>query len=190
MNHNCNAIIETSTNTLIAGCKNTIIPNSVTSIGDWALYGCRGLTSVDIPNSVTSINMYAFSNCWELTSVTIPSSVTYIGRGTFDGCSTLNDIYCYAAPIQLTWEYDMAEFKSDKETKCHVRADKLAAYKEKFFDANVTFVGDLEGDLTAIDSLTSDASDGAWYTLSGQKLDSEPTAPGVYVKDGMKVYVK
>ena len=45
---NCNAIIETSTNKLIVGCKNTTIPNSVTSIGDWAFASCSGLTSVTI----------------------------------------------------------------------------------------------------------------------------------------------
>ena len=57
---NCNAIIKTATNTLISGCKNTIIPNSVTSIGDRAFYECSGSTSVTIPNSVTSIGNYAF----------------------------------------------------------------------------------------------------------------------------------
>ena len=55
---NCNAIIETATNTLITGCQNTTIPNSVTSIGNYAFYGCSGLTSVTIPNSVTSIGEY------------------------------------------------------------------------------------------------------------------------------------
>ena len=72
---NCNAIIETATEAMIAGCKNTVIPNSVTSIGDYAFYGCTGLTSVDIPNSVTSIGDYAFAGCTGLTSVIIPNSV-------------------------------------------------------------------------------------------------------------------
>ena len=51
--NDCNAIIETASNTLVAGCKNTEIPNSVTTIGGYAFYGCSGLTSLTIPNSVT-----------------------------------------------------------------------------------------------------------------------------------------
>ena len=89
---NCNAIIETATNTLIAGCMNTIIPNSVTSIGDFAFFDCSGLTSVTIPNSVTSIGMYAFSGCSGLTSVTIGNSVTSIGEHAFSDCSGLTSI--------------------------------------------------------------------------------------------------
>ena len=61
------------------------IPNSVTSIGDYAFYGCASLTSVTIPNSVTSIGDYAFYDCTSLTSVTIGNSVTSIGDYAFTG---------------------------------------------------------------------------------------------------------
>ena len=90
--NNCNAIIETATNTLIAGCQKTIIPNSVTSIGDWAFNGCYSLTSITIPNSVTSIGDWAFNGCESLTSITIPNSVTSIGDWAFERCSSLTSI--------------------------------------------------------------------------------------------------
>lgn len=80
-----NCLIETESKTLIAGCKNSIIPtdDSVTSIGGWAFYNCTELTSVTIPDSVTSIGYSAFRYCTGLTSVTIPDNVTSIGWGAF-----------------------------------------------------------------------------------------------------------
>ena len=90
--NNCKAIIETATNKLIAGCKNTIIPNTVTSIGNSAFSGCSDLTSVTIPSSVTSIGQFALSGCSGLTSVTVPSSVTSIGGGAFQGCGCLTSV--------------------------------------------------------------------------------------------------
>ena len=66
---NCNAIILTATNTLIAGCKSTVIPNTVTSIGFEAFYFCSSLTTITIPNSVLTIGNNAFHGCSGLTSV-------------------------------------------------------------------------------------------------------------------------
>ena len=68
------------------------IPNSVTSIGDYAFSYCSGLTSVTIPNSVTSIGYEAFSYCSGLTSVNIPNSVTSIGDYAFNNCTALKDL--------------------------------------------------------------------------------------------------
>ena len=75
-------------------CKNltsVTIPNSVTTIGRDAFLDCYRLKSVTIPNSVTTIGDYAFRNCG-LTSVTIPNSVTTIPYGAFRGCSSLTSV--------------------------------------------------------------------------------------------------
>ena len=90
--NNCNAIIETSSNILLAGCKNTTIPNNVTSIGEGVFLGCSGLTAVTIPSSVTSIGWSAFSGCSSLTAVDIPNSVTRIDPHAFRECSGLTTV--------------------------------------------------------------------------------------------------
>ena len=73
--------------------KNIVVPNSVTSIGNSAFYGCSSLTQIEIPTSVTSIGDDAFHNCSSLSQIEIPSSVTSIGRAAFSGCSNLT-IWC------------------------------------------------------------------------------------------------
>ena len=90
---NCNAIIETKSNTLIAGCKNTVIPSSVTSIGDYAFFGSE-LTSITIPNSVKSIGDYAFGGCSDLTSITFKrTSPPEFGKEVFYIVNTSIPIY-------------------------------------------------------------------------------------------------
>lgn len=102
---NCNAIIETATNKLITGCQNTIIPHTVTSIGDRAFYSCQGLRNIDIPNSVISIGKYAFAECTGLTHAIIPNSVEtpvrYSGTGWFMGCTNLSHVTIGSSITQM-----------------------------------------------------------------------------------------
>ena len=75
-----------------SGLTSLTIPSGVTSIGDKAFRGCSRLTSLTIPSGVTSIGDWAFSGCSGLTSLTIPSSVTSIGNYAFYGCSGLTSL--------------------------------------------------------------------------------------------------
>ena len=84
----CNAIIETATNILVAGCKTTIIPETVNEIGDKAFSGC----SVEIPNTVKKIENMAFGFCSNLKTVVIKGRDTKIMSGAFD-CDFLQSIF-------------------------------------------------------------------------------------------------
>ena len=168
---NCNAIIKTATNTLISGCKNTIISNSVTSIGNYAFSGCSGLTSLTIPhsvttigdnafyeclgltrltigNSVTSIGNMAFSGCSGLTRLTIPNSVTSIGDWAFTGCSGLTRIDAYPNPEKVKVStggnvfYDVPKYGT-----LHVLPKYLSAYRTTSPWKGFT---NIKGDLTEI----------------------------------------
>ena len=86
-----NCIINRSTNELLCGCKASVIPSTVKSIGKRAFYFCENLTSITIPSSVTNIKAQAFRGCSSLTSITIPSSVTTINSdNVFTKCTNLS----------------------------------------------------------------------------------------------------
>ena len=88
---NCNSIIDTEFNTLIVGCKNSVIPNSVTSIGYYAFYGCSGLTELILPNSVASIGDGAFICCSDLSKITSLAEIPPVcGSGVFDRVNKTN----------------------------------------------------------------------------------------------------
>ena len=151
----CNAVILKADNELFIGTPATVIPVTVTSIGESAFYNLNGLTSLVIPDNVMSIGKEAFSACYGLETLTIGSGVTSIGEKAFKNCAKMADVLCMADPEKLTWEGndDASCCKSDGSTKFHV-ADPNA-WKAKFPDAHVQFVaigsaetkdGDVSGD--------------------------------------------
>ena len=128
--NNCNAIIETSTNTLVVGCQSTIIPNSVRRIGNSAFSRCSSLSSVVIPDSVTSIGSFAFTGCSSLTSVTIPNSVTSIGEYAFRGYNYYSGgcwYTCIMNLISVTIENEEGKVEFDR-----------SAFED---NAKITYVG-------------------------------------------------
>ena len=158
-NH-CNAIIETSSNKLIAGCKSTVIPNTVTALGYAAFSGCTSLKNITIPGSVTHIGDFAFSLCEGLTGIAIPSSVTYIGGGAFYNCSGLADVYSHIADPSAISMGNVV-FYQDPENyssrTLHVPEGTVDAYQDnlrwsRFFGQIVddlipeTLSGDVNGD--------------------------------------------
>ena len=106
---NCNAIIHTETDTLIAGCQNTIIPQSVINIGTRAFGKCSTLTTISIPDSVKNIAMFAFYECKSLSEINIPYSVTSIGYSAFEGCSSLTSISISDVPVEDEELYNQAD---------------------------------------------------------------------------------
>lgn len=85
--NNCNAIIETTTDTLVRGCKTTVIPEDVVFIGHYAFSGCNGLEEIVIPDAVHSIGEGAFRSCSHLRTITFGSGVKSIGRLPFGDMS-------------------------------------------------------------------------------------------------------
>ena len=122
---NCNAIIETATNTLLYGIKISTIPADIEAIGDEAFNGSQittlelsgnvksigrnafyntWLTSVTLEEGLVSIGEYAFGRCLWLGQIVIPRSVTTIDHYAFDSSTSLN-IYAKATDKPAGWEY-------------------------------------------------------------------------------------
>ncbi len=112
--NNCNAIIETASNTLITGCKNTIIPNTVTSIGAYSFMR-NSLTSITIPSSVTKIGFYAFYQCWSLTSVTVKMKTPVEVEGGVSTFFNSNNATLYV-PKGCKAAYESADIWKDFKT--------------------------------------------------------------------------
>ncbi len=193
--NDCNAIIETTSNTLLFGCQNTIIPNDVVTIGECAFWGCSPLTAITIPNSVTSIGRCAFTNCSGLTSISMPNSVTSIdycafsdcrnlatviignaltniGEGAFIRCSHLKDMYCYAEQIPELGNnvFDYSHYNAT----LHVPEVSLEAYNttEQWMDFGIIVaLTDSDPQPTGIKGVNDDVmTPQSYYSSDGKRI--------------------
>ena len=114
-----------------SGLTSLTLPSGVTKIGGGAFFNCSGLTSLTLPSGVTSIGNYAFSGCRGLTSLTLPSGLTEIGYGTFSGCSGLTSI---TLPSGVTEIGELAFNRCSGLTSIYVYTEKLPDMGRDVFD--------------------------------------------------------
>ena len=159
----CNAIIKTATNELVYGCKNTVIPNSVTSIGG-AFDGCTSLISIEIPSSVTSIGSYAFYNCTSLTTMTVLAETPpTLGSSVFHNVNKSIPVYVPCGSIEAyqsatSWS-EFTNYQGIDCTNLQVRAqyypdvnDPCSSYVNVYWGTTTSLGEAFEsGDFSVID---------------------------------------
>ena len=185
---NCNAIIETRENALIAGCKASVIPSSVTKIKRNA-FSEVGLSSFVVPDNIVSINNEAFSNNDELQTITIGKYVNIIGEDVFKNCDNLKKVVLKVTdPSQIQIERGV-ELGGYQATLC-VPDEKgvLAAYKKKTiwkkFAAIETFAAETGQETAENDQWASFLE---LIGMKDSKLKLKPISPEYDIKDMLTV---
>ena len=186
---NCNALIETASNTLLIGCKNTTIPNSVTTLGYAAFSECEGLNTITIPDGVTTISDWVFYNCAGLTSITIPNSVSSIGAGAFFGVELESVISQIEEPFDIYGEFDPVSTFSSRtyhRATLYVPKGTIEKYKVKEGWKEFELIEEMGG--SGISNIEAQASDAPYYNLNGQRI-AQPKK-GIYIQNGKKLVIK
>lgn len=170
-----------------SGLTSVVIPSSVTSIGDCAFQYCCGLTSVVIPNSVISIGDYAFYGCWSLADLTVGSSVTRIGGGFIGSCDALTNLYMLN-PVPVSIKDDFFTNNQYMTLNVFVLEEAVSAYQSADGWKNFWHLQGFTP--TGIDNVKSTNMNvaGSYYDLSGSKLDAPRR--GVNIINGKKVIMK
>ena len=188
--NNCNALIETATDSLIFGCKNTIIPKDVKAIAPYAFYYCSGMTTITIPNGVKKIEGSTFCKCSDLTTLIIGNSVQLFDSYSIYNCP-IKDIYCYAEQVpDAKGMYGNVAFYFDySQATLHVPAASIEAYKAeepwKYFGSIVALT-DSDPNPTGITNINSDiTTDVHYYSLDGKQTATPQRGLNIIrMKDG------
>ena len=154
------------------------IPDSVTSIGDYAFGGCNNLTSVIIPDSVTSIGNIAFSGCDSLTSITIPDGITTIKSGTFFSCDNLTSVTISSSVTSIGKD----AFDLCRDLKDVYYCGTKAQWKKITIDVGNTSLTNATIHFNWGSTCTHDWS--SWQTVTAPTVDSEGLEKRVCSKCG------
>lgn len=139
--------------------QSVIIGEGVTSIGDYAFYGCHKLATLVIPESVTSISESAFEKCGSLTAVTVPESVKSVGACAFVDCKNLKDVYYTGT--EEAWKHILMGSFNDPLENAGIR-----------YNAAVLFPS------------VSQTADGTVYTVRAANLPTSSVVIVALYKDG------
>ena len=170
--------------------KDLVIPDGVTSIGNYAFYRFTGMTSVNIPNSVTSIGRYAFYGCYGQTSIAIPSNVTTIGANAFDGVAypTIVSLIDEPSPISGKSSNSRA-FSEDAFNNATLYVPVGSIVKYKSISGWKDFANIVEGVPSGINAVKKTKNNNTIiYNLNGVR-QSEPKK-GINIINGKKVVIK
>ena len=176
------------------------IPDSVTSIGGDAIYGCYSLIKVDLGHGVNTIENYAFRHCTQLQSIVIPSNVASIEYGAFSGCYSMTSVYFQGnAPITESWAFGDSSpniyYRYGTANWDALYQDHPTAIWPECLTARITPAGFVM-DIVASDNqdivaeTCSSMSDGSWTPVATNSMTGEPveiTIPAT-TNDPMQFY--
>ncbi len=179
--NNCNAIIETETNTLISGCQNSVIPNSVTIIGGSSFCYSHFLKNIEIPNSVTTIGIDAFRECYGLTHLVIPNSVITIWDRAFYDCKNLKSVeiptsvtkfdgYLTSLPFYMCNNISTIMISGEGEWVAgRIPISMSTSYTQLYIDSHITSVKNMDARPAEVYCYASNPPDaeGAFYYYTG-----------------------
>jgi len=181
--NNCNALIETSTNSIKTGCINTVIPNDVVRI-DACAFDAVGIENLVVPDNITYLGMGAFYWCTTLKSIYIPSSVNVIETQCFQNTTSLTDVYVpWSTPLKILKSVFLDS--SASKATLHVPVGTKALYEAA--EGWKDFGTIVEEDVTGIADVSVPSDDAPAYNLNGT-LTRSPR--GIVIKNGKKVFFK